>query len=180
MLHRFVSRSAGVFAAVAVGIGVAACDDTTTGTPLTPPPPSTAIYVSPVLDSVTVDDDTVSIDYTVKDTLVTIFGIDTIVTIVTPNPRFTTEFPNGDIPEGQIITFSVNLPGFLQQTKDTVDATGIVSPGYWVVARPCPQLNPEDPFCRPVQRVIAFPVAGDPASIDVNAEFAPPPDVATR
>lgn len=164
MLHRIVSRSVVVLAATAF---LASCEDNTTGTPLTPPPASTAVTVNPL---------TPEGGYTLKDTTVNILGVDTIVTIVTPNPQFEVVLPEGDAAVGQIVTFNVNLPGFVQQSKDTVDAAGLVSPGYWVVAKPCltpyPSLG-EVPFCRPLQRVIASPVAGNTGFLDVIT--APPP-----
>ena len=164
MLHRIVSRSVVVLAATAF---LASCEDNTTGTPLTPPPPSTAVYVNPI---------TPEGGYTLKDTTINVAGLDTIVTIVTPNPQFEVVYPEGDVAVGQVITFNVNLPGFVQQTKDTVDAAGLVNPGFWVVGRPCltpyPSLG-EQPFCRPLQRVIATPVAGGTGFIDVIT--APPP-----
>ena len=162
MLHRIVSRSVVVLAATAF---LASCEDNTTGTPLTPPPPSTAVYVNPV----TLDE-----GYAMKDTTVTV-GADVVdVTIVSPNPVFSVENPDGSVPEGQVISFNVNLPGFLQQSKDTVGADGLVSPGFWVVGTPC--TASEGDFCRGTQRVIATPVAGTTAFIDVSTEPPPPPE----
>jgi len=163
MLHRMVSRSVVVFAATAF---LASCEDNTTGTPLTPPPASTAVYVNPV--------EPVG-GYTVAQRTINLGGVDTTVTVASPDPVFEVVYPEGNAAVGQVITFNVNLPGFVQQTRDTVvDAAGLVSPGYWVVARPCPP-NVLETFCRGVQRVIATPVAGNTGFIDVVVDTLPPP-----
>jgi hypothetical protein len=160
MLHRMVSRSVVVFAATAF---LASCEDNTTGTPLTPPPASTAVYVTPVEP---VD------GYTVEQRVINIGGIDTTVTVASPDPVFTVVYPGLDASPavGQVVTFNVNLPGFVFQTKDTVDAAGLASPGYWVVARPCPPNLVDETFCRGVQRVIATPVSGNTGFIDVTVD----------
>ena len=152
MLHRIVSRSAVAFAAVGL---LASCEDNTTGTPLPPFTPSTAVNVSPI---------EVDGGYGDNDTADTINGVDTIVTVVTPDPVFEVLSPEGDPAVGQIINFNVNLPGLLQQTRDTVDAAGFVSPGYWIVGG------------RPVQRVIATPAAGNTGFIDVSTVPPAPPE----
>jgi hypothetical protein len=202
MLHRIVSRS--VFAFAAAGL-LASCEDNTTGTPLTPPPPSTAVYVNPVLPdggfgfeqvvierpngpdtSVVITDTTVVADTTVVgiDTTIvvdttfsgdTTIVTDTTVTIVTPDPVFEAVFPDGQPAVGQTITFNVNLPGFIEQTTDVVDAAGFATPGRWVVAEVCPNPDAPPPFCRVTQRVIATPVAGNTGFIDVEPVFPPPP-----
>jgi hypothetical protein len=97
---------------------------------------------------------------------------DTIVTVVSPNPAFVVTYPNGDAAVDQVISFSLNLPGVIEQTKDTVVAGGLASPGRWIVASPC-DIGAE--FCRPVQRVIATPVAGDAGFIDVDTSAPVPP-----
>ena len=54
---------------------------------------------------------------------------------------------------------------------------GLVSPGYWVVGTVCitaPERGCR--FCRPTQRVIATPVAGNTGIIDVSTEPPPPPE----
>ena len=163
MLHRIVSRSVVVIAATAF---LASCEDNTEGTPLTPPPSSTAVTVTPIIPEG---------GYTFKDTTVT-DGENTIdVTIVTPNPEFDVRFPDGSAAEGQVITFNLNLPGLLQQTRDTVGTEGLVSPGFWVVGTPC-ITAPEGESCRPSQRLIATPVAGNTGYIDVSTEPPPPPE----
>jgi hypothetical protein len=160
MLHRIVSRSVVVLAATAF---LASCEDNTTGTPLTPPPPSTAVYVTPIEPEG---------GYGIKDTVINILGVDTTVTIVTPNVEFEVLYPDGSVGVDQVITFNVNLPGLVQATKDTVPASGIVTPGYWIVARPC---NVPD-FCRSPQRVIATPVSGNTGYIDVSTVPPAPPE----
>lgn len=158
MLHRIVSRSVVVLAATAF---LASCEDNTTGTPLTPPPASTAVYVNAI---------TPDSGYGVKDTTITIpelAGVpahDTVVTIASPNPEFEVVTPEGDAATGQVITFNLNLPGLLQQTKDTVPESGLVSPGYWVLGD------------RAVQRVIASPVSGSTGFIDVDTTPPAPPE----
>jgi len=162
MLHRIVSRSVVVLAATAF---LASCEDNTTGTPLTPPPASTAVYVIAVepVDGYAVEQVTITIPE--------IGGVpahDTVVTVVTPDPVFSVVYPGLDESPavGQVITFSLNLPGLLAQGKDTVDAGGLVSPGRWIVGDPCPPETGD--FCRPVHRVIAAPTAGNTGFIDVD------------
>ena len=173
MLHRIVSRSVVVLAATAF---LASCEDNTEGTPLTPPPPSTAVDVTAVepADGYTIGTATITIPE-VGD----VPAHDTVVNVVTPNPAFEVKLPNGDAAVGQVVNFNLSLPGFIAQSRDTVDAAGLVSPGQWIVAGVCPNPLPEPPetpvFCRPTQSVIAVPVAGNPAAITVDAEF--PPDV---
>lgn len=167
MLHRIVSRSVVVLAATAF---LASCEDNTTGTPLTPPPASTAVYVTPV---VPVD------GYTVEQTTITIPEVggipahDTLVTVVVPDPEFEVRYPDGSVATDQVVTFTVNLPGLLEQAKDTVGASGLVTPGRWIVGNPCPP--EEGDFCRPTQRVIAAPVTGNTGFIDVDTTI-PVPD----
>jgi hypothetical protein len=156
MLHRIVSRSLVAFAAVGL---LASCEDNTTGTPLTPPPPSTAVTVSAV-----------DLDYTIAQQVVNIDGTDFVVAVVTPDPQFLVELPNGDVAEGQEIAFSLNLPGALESTRVTVPASGLVSPGRWIVDNPCPPVGGAT-SCRGVQRVIARPPAGNPGFIDVDTTF---------
>ena len=166
MLHRIVSRSVVAFAAVGL---LASCEDNTTGTPLTPPPPSTAVDVVEVAPEA---------GYTVEQVSITLpSGTDTTVYAVTPDPVFEVTFPDGSAAVGQIINFNVNLPGFVAQSRDTVDAEGLVSPGRWVVATFCPNPLPVDPpvFCRPTQRVIAAPASGRTGTVDVHTQF--PADV---
>lgn len=164
MLHRIVSRSVVALAATAF---LASCEDNTTGTPLPPPTPSTAVYVSAVEPAE---------PYTVVDQAITLpDGSVEILPTVQPELVFQVLNPDGTIPVGQTITFTVNLPGFVENQTAVVDANGFVSPGYWVVGSPCETPYPsvgEVPFCRPLQRVIAAPVAGDAAYIDVQT--APP------
>ena len=156
MLHRIVSRSVVAFAAVGL---LASCEDNTTGTPLTPPPPSTAVTVTAVEPEG---------GYSVVERSVIIDGIPTLANAVTPDPTFEVLLPDGTVPEGQVINFNVNLPGFVQQSRDTVPASGIVTPGYWVVGNICPDsLNPNPTFCRPVERVIATPASGRTGYLDV-------------
>lgn len=167
MLHRIVSRSVVAFAAVGL---LASCEDNTTGTPLTPPPPSTAVYVNPIEPDG---------GYTTEQRSINIAGVDTTVTVASPNPVFEVVFPDGEAAVGQIINFNVNLPGLVQQTRDTVDVDGFVSPGYWVLAGPCPPGGvPDQTFCRPTQRVIATPAAGNTGFIDISSDTttAPPPE----
>ena len=165
MLHRIVSRTVVVLAATAF---LASCEDNTTGTPLTPPPASTAVYVNPIVpDS----------GYATKDTTITIPAVgevpahDTVVTIVTPNPVFEVTNPDGSAAVDQVITFNLALPGLIEQGKDTVLADGLATPGRWIVARPCTAPE-ESGFCRTPQRLISTPVAGDTGFIDVST--APP------
>jgi hypothetical protein len=171
MLHRIVSRSVVVLAGTAF---LASCEDNTTGTPLTPPPASTAVYVNPV-----VPED----GYSTEQVTITIPAVgeipahDTVVTAVTPNPEFEVTYPDGDPAVDQVITFNLNLPGLIEQSKDTVPASGLVTPGRWIVAEPCP---PSEDFCRPTQRIIATPVAGNAGVIDVSVDTAtvvPPPSL---
>ena len=144
MLHRIVSRSVGVFAAAALGLGLAACEDNTAGTPLTPPPASTAVYVN--VDTTTPPPTT-----------------GTTGQRVTPAAVFKVTYPDGSPAVGQVVTFSLNLGGHIAQLKDTVDAGGFVSPGKWTLgARTA------------TQRLIASPVAGNAGFIDVVAEAGPP------
>jgi len=167
MLHRIVSRSGVVLAATAF---LASCEDNTTGTPLTPPPASTAVYVSEVApaDGYTIEQTTIKLPDGITDT--TVF-------VVSPDPVFEVKYPDGAAGEGQVVTFNLNLPGLLAQTKDTADASGLVSPGQWVVASVCPNPAPEPPaepvFCRPTQSVIATPIAGNAAVATVDAVFPP-------
>ena len=167
MLHRIVSRSVVVLAATAF---LASCEDNTDGTPLTPPPASTAVYVSEVApaDGYVISEATIKLPDGVTDT--TVF-------VVTPDPVFEVTYPDGSAGAGQVITFNLNLPGLLAQTKDTADAAGLVSPGQWVVAQVCPNPAPEPPaepvFCRPTQSVIAAPVAGNFAVVTVDAVYPP-------
>lgn len=163
MLHRIVSRSVVVLAATGF---LASCEDNTAGTPLPPFTPSTAVYVNEVVPEV---------DYTVEQVNITLpGGVDTTVYAVTPDPVFEVVLPNGDPAVGQVVNFNVNLPGFVAQRADTVDAFGLVSPGRWVLADVCPNPLPDPPeFCRPTQRVIATPVAGRPGFVDVDASFPP-------
>lgn len=167
MLHRIVSRSGVVLAATAF---LASCEDNTTGTPLTPPPASTAVYVTEVapVDGYTIAQTTIKLPDGITDT--TVF-------VVSPDPVFEVKYPDGAAGEGQVVTFNLNLPGLLAQTKDTADAAGLVSPGQWVVAQVCPNPAPEPPaepvFCRPSQSVIAAPVSGTPAVVTVDAVFPP-------
>jgi hypothetical protein len=167
MLHRIVSRSVVVLAATAF---LASCEDNTTGTPLTPPPASTAVYVN------VVEPDG---GYATEQRSVTLLGVDTVVTVADPDPVFEVLYPDGTPAVGQVVTFNVNLPGFVQQSKDTVDAEGLVSPGYWVMARPCPPLTAPETFCRGVQRIIATPVSGNTGFIDVAVDTTTivPPDL---
>lgn len=166
MLHRIVSRSAVVIAATVV---LAACEDNTTGTPLTPPPPSTAVYVNPIIPDG---------GYIVEQRILNINGEDALVNVVTPDPTFEVVYPEGNAAEGQVITFNVNLPGVVQSTKDTVPASGIVTPGYWITGNICPDsLNPNPDFCRPVERVIATPAVGNTGYIDVINVVTPAPDL---
>ncbi len=144
MLHRIVSRSVVVLAAT---VFLASCEDNTTGTPLPPPDPSTAVYVTPVIPVG---------GYTTEEVTLNIAGVDTTVTVVSPEPIFEVVFPDGTPAAGQAINFSLNLPGLLETNRGTVDASGFVSPGYWVLGD------------RPVQRVIAAPASGDPGYIDVD------------
>ena len=166
MLHRIVSRSVVVLAATAF---LASCEDNTTGTPLTPPPASTAVYVSEVAPAE---------GYVITEATITLpSGTDTTVFVVSPDPVFEVKYPDGTAGAGQVITFNLNLPGLIAQTKDTADAAGLVSPGQWVVAQVCPNPAPEPPaepvFCRPTQSVIAQPVAGNAAVVTVDAVFPP-------
>lgn len=164
MLHRIVSRSAVVIAATVV---LAACEDNTTGTPLTPPPPSTAVYVNPIIPDE---------GYGLKDTTISFGALgDSVVTIVTPAVEFEVVYPDGTPATGQTVTFNPNLPGFVQQAKDTVDAAGLVSPGFWVLGNPC--ASAEGPFCRPTQRVIATPLVGNTGYIDVSTVPPAPPEL---
>jgi hypothetical protein len=169
MLHRIVSRSVVVLAATAF---LASCEDNTTGTPLTPPPASTAVYVNevPPADGYTIEEATIPLPGG---------GGDTTVFLVSPDPVFEVVYPDGSAAVGQVITFNLSLPGLIEQSRDTVDAAGLVSPGRWVVADVCPNPLPEPPedpvFCRPSQSVIATPVAGNAGVATVDASF--PPDV---
>jgi hypothetical protein len=172
MLHRIVSRSVVVLAATAF---LASCEDNTTGTPLTPPPASTAVYVNPVepVDGYSTEEVTITIPAVGE-----VPAHDTVVTVVTPDPLFNVTFPSGDAAVGQVVTFNLTLPGLIAQSKDTVDADGQVSPGQWILANVCPNpmptVPPEEPiFCRPVQSVVATPVAGNPGVVNVNASFPP-------
>jgi len=175
MLHRIVSRSVVAFAAAGL---LASCEDNTTGTPLTPPPPSTAVYINPLQppDSITPPDpitgkrDTIPVPYTIEQRVVNIDGTDFVVAVVTPDPQFLVQFPDGDVAEGQEIAFSLNLPGALESTRVTVPASGLVSPGRWIVDNPCPPVGGAT-SCRGVQRVIARPTAGNPGFIDVDTTF---------
>ena len=145
MLHRIVSRSVVALAATAF---LASCEDNTTGTPLPPPAASTAVYVTAVEPAE---------GYGFADLAVTLpSGTDTVITVVSPSPVFYVAYPDGEVAVGQNINFSINLPGLLQSTTATVDDDGFVSPGYWAVGD------------RPVQRIIASPVSGNPAFIDVD------------
>jgi hypothetical protein len=169
MLHRIVSRSVVVLAGT---VFLAACEDNTAGTPLTPPPASTAVYVTAIEPAD---------GYSIQPRTITIAGVDTVVNAVSPDPTFQVLLPDGSTPEGQVVTFNVNLPGFVEQTKDTVPASGIVTPGYWVVGNTCPDsLNPNPAFCRPVERVIATPVAGSTGFLDVVNVVTPPPPPPVR
>jgi hypothetical protein len=199
MLHRIVSRTVVVLAATAF---LASCEDNTTGTPLTPPPASTAVYVTELvpdsgyaIDTATIPlpggpDTTITADTTVAgvDTTIiadTVVVVDTLVYVVTPDPVFEVKYPDGTAAVGQVITFNLSLPGLIEATKDTVDAAGLVSPGRWLVAQVCPNPLPEPPeepvFCRPTQTVIATPVAGNAAVATVNTQFpAEVPEPAAR
>ncbi len=146
MLHRMVSRSAGAFAAAAFGLGLAACEDNTTGTPLTPPPASTAVYVNVVNTAVNPAPTT-----------------GTAGRVVAPAAVFKVTYPDGTPAVGQVIAFSLNLGGHLHQTKDTVDAGGFASPGRWILGARAA-----------TQRLIASPVAGNAGFIDVVAEAGTP------
>ena len=160
MLRRMVSRSVVVLAATAF---LASCEDNTTGTPLTPPPASTAVYVTAVEPQG---------GYSVEQVTITIPAIgpvlarDTVVTVVTPDPVFEVRYPEGDAAVDQVISFSLNLPGLLAQSTATVPASGLVTPGRWIVGNPCP--SETGGFCRSVQRVIAAPAAGNTGYIDVD------------
>jgi hypothetical protein len=78
--------------------------------------------------------------------------------VVAPQVFFEVVYPDGSPAVGQVITFNLNLGGLLFQQRDTVDAAGLVSPGAWIFGD------------RPVQRLIATPVAGNTGFIDVAAE----------
>jgi hypothetical protein len=145
MLHRIVSRSVVALAATAF---LASCEDNTTGTPLPPPPASTAVDVTPVEPAA---------GYGFAELAVTLpNGTDTTVTVVSPSPVFHVAFPDGELAAGQTINFSLTLPGLLESTSATVGSDGFVSPGYWAVGD------------RPVQRIIASPASGNPGIIDVD------------
>lgn len=164
MLHRIVSRSVAVLAGTVI---LAGCEDNTTGTPLTPPPPSTAVYVTAI--------EPVG-GYSILPRTITIAGVDTVVNAVSPDPTFEVVLPDGSVPVDQVVSFNANLPGFVQQTKDTVPSSGIVTPGYWIVAATCPDsVNPNPTFCRPEERLIATPVAGNSGYLDVINVVTPPP-----
>lgn len=152
MLHRIVSRSVVVLAAT---MFLASCEDNTTGTPLTPPDPSTAVYVTPVIPDG---------GYTTEEVSLNIGGVDTLVTVVSPNPVFEVVYPDGTPGTGQTINFNINLPGLLQDTKGTVGSDGLVSPGYWVIGE------------RPVQRIIASPASGEAGYIDIDQTPPEPED----
>ena len=156
MLHRIVSRSLVAFAAVGL---LASCEDNTTGTPLTPPPPSTAVTVTAL-----------ELEYTIEQRVVNIDGTDFVVAVVTPDPAFFVEFPDGEPAVGQEVSFSLNLPGALENTRVTVPGTGVVSPGRWIVDNPCPPVGGQT-SCRAVQRVIATPTSGVIGFVDVDTTF---------
>ena len=134
------------FAAAAFGLGLAACEDNTTGTPLTPPPASTAVYVNVVNTAVNPAPTT-----------------GTAGRVVAPAAVFKVTYPDGTPAVGQVIAFSLNLGGHLHQTKDTVDAGGFASPGKWILGARAA-----------TQRLIASPVAGNAGFIDVVAEAGTP------
>jgi hypothetical protein len=147
-----------VVAFAAAGL-LASCEDNTTGTPLPPPPPSTAVNVI-ALD----------LEYTIEQRVVNIDGTDFVVAVVTPDPAFFVEFPDGEPAVGQEISFSLNLPGALENTRVTVPGTGVVSPGRWIVDNPCPPVGGQT-SCRAVQRVIATPTSGVTGFVDVDTTF---------
>ena len=164
MLHRMVSRSAGVLGYAALALVVASCEDNTTGTPNTPPPASTAVYVNAIIPEG---------GYGLGEETITIEGVDTTVTVVVPDPEFEVVYPDGSAAVGQTIQFSLNLPGLLESTTGVVGADGRVTPGRWIVSLPC---TAETDYCRPVQRVIASPASGNIGTIDVSTEPPPPPE----
>jgi hypothetical protein len=139
-----VSRSVVVLAATAF---LASCEDNTTGTPLTPPPASTAVDVTPV--------EPVG-GYTQEQRTMNIGGVDTTVTVVSPDPVFSVVYPDATPGAGQIVTFDLNLPGIIGQERDTVDAAGLVSPGSWILGPRCG-----------TQRLVAAPASGNTGFIDV-------------
>lgn len=110
MLHRIVSRYAGVFAAATLGLGLAACEDNTTGTPLPPPDVPNAYSIVAVAPP----DETFPVDE-----------------VLSPNPQFRVLGPDGSGAANVAVTFSLNQGGLLQSTSATSDANGFVSPGEW-------------------------------------------------
>lgn len=195
MLHRMVSRPAGFLGYAALALAVASCEDNTTGTPITPPPPSTAVYVEAVtpeggyfVDTTTItvqrpdttisapDTTIVGIDTTITiDTTIVLVDKDTVVSIVAPDPVFFVVLPNGDTAVGQTVNFSLTLPGLLEQTSDVVDADGHVTTGRWILTKVCPNPLPEPPddpvYCLPSQSVVATPASGEPGVITVDAKY---------
>ena len=169
MLHRIVSPTVLVLAATAF---LASCEDNTTGTPLTPPPASTAVYVNEVVPEG---------GYIIEERTVNANGVDTTVLAVSPTPVFEVLYPDGTPAVGQVVTFNLNLPGIITHTKDTVDAGGLVDPGTWYVTKTCPSQVEDDPFCRPVQTLIATPTSGNAGAVSVEATFPPEvPEPAAR
>jgi len=137
MRRRMVSRSVGVFAAAALGLGLAGCEDNTTGTPPPPPPASTAVYVNVAPPAPTTGK---------------------VLTAVAPAAVFKVTYPDGSVATGQVVNFSLNLGGVIAQQSGTVDAAGLVSPGQWTLGARAA-----------TQRLIATPVSGNAAFIDVAA-----------
>jgi hypothetical protein len=158
MLHRIVSRSVVVLAGTAF---LASCEDNTTGTPLTPPPPSTAVVVSavaPVPEDGVVDTD------------------------IAGPVTFKATNPDGSPGAGIVLQFIAAGGGVVERSQATTGSDGTASPGVWHLGRKAgtQRVTASPPSGDPAFIDVtvapgAFAVLNSPANLPNSAQIANQP-----